>query len=99
MASDDIKKVSNPLTNLSHEKARLEREVSSTYYMLFISVTNYCPPQIIPFQAKKKAQQSSKKKTVNIQKKVDDNRSDFLLDEYRYQEADQYDHNDDFDFM
>lgn len=72
MTSDDIKKVSNPLVNLTHEKSRQEKE------------------------AKKKAQQaSSKKSSLNTQKKQTDNRSDFLLNEYKH--MDNYDDYDDFD--
>jgi hypothetical protein len=48
------------------------------------------------FQAKKKAQQASSKKTsLNVQKKQTDNRSDFLLNEYK--SMDNYDDYDDFD--
>jgi len=72
MTSEDIKKVSNPLVNLTHEKSRQEKE------------------------AKKKAQQASSKKTsLNVQKKQTDNRSDFLLNEYK--SMDNYDDYDDFD--
>lgn len=72
MTSDEIKKVSNPLVTLTHEKSRQEKE------------------------AKKKAQQaSSKKSSLNVQKKQTDNRSDFLLNEYK--SMDNYDDYDDFD--
>ena len=47
-------------------------------------------------QAKKKAQQASKKSSLNVQKKQNDNRSDFLMNEYKSM-ADNYDDYDDFD--
>ncbi|KAL5259683.1 hypothetical protein ACHWQZ_G009952 [Mnemiopsis leidyi] len=72
MNSDEIKKVSNPLMNLTHEKSRQEKE------------------------AKKKAQQASKKSSLNVQKKQNDTRSDFLMNEYKSM-AGNYDDYDDFD--
>lgn len=47
------------------------------------------------FQAKKKAQSSSKKSSLNVQKKQNDNSSDFLMNEYT--SMNNYDDYGDFD--
>jgi len=90
------------MTNLSHEKARLEKEVSTSVLHVMIRKSNrvcrliyfYFLFTFLSHQAKKKAG-STKKISLAANKKVVNSSS--LLDEYANDDYDDYD--DGIDFM